>query len=367
MAGALKGVFKEKWSPFLQGKFDEARRTDGENSIVARIMELQYLKNPLEETSLPSDGERRRHYEADMPVLYQGAPLKGIERLYRRVILIEPTMACAAHCRWCLRGQYPLMNLSVKELEVIAQYCGDSEVNEEVHEVLVTGGDPLMVPDRLDFLINALLTYAPNIRIVRVGSRVPIHDPERVNDAVLYALRKRDNLSIELGTHVNHATELFPEVRTAFQKLQDIGVTVYNQSVLLKGVNDSPAALVNLFDELRYLRIEPHYLFHCIPMSGMHHHRTSLNKGLRLISELNNSGVISGRCKPMFTAMTDIGKISLYDEVILEKKGQHVLLQSQYAYEDRLKWNPRWQLPKSACIDERGRMRVWYLDDGDDC
>jgi lysine 2,3-aminomutase len=365
MAGQIEGIFKEKFSPFLLKKLEEARQKDGPSSAVVRVIESQYLKNPLEDVTLSED-ERRRHYEADMHIEYEGKKLRGLERLYRRVVLIEPTTVCAAHCRWCLRGQYPIASLTEDELLTIARYCGDSKVSGELREVLVTGGDPFMVPDRLDFLIDSLAQHAPNIKIVRIGSRVPIHDPERVNDALLHALRKREGLRIELGTHVNHATELFPEVRAAYQRLRDNGVVIYNQSVLLKGVNDTSQELMDLFDGLRYTGIETHYLFHCIPMRGMNHHRTSLEKGLRLIREITSSGDISGRCKPMFTAMTDLGKITLYEGVILKREGHRVLLQSHYSYEDRVRWNPLWQKPESVLIDKDGYMQVWYLDSPDE-
>ena len=361
----MEGIFKEKFSPFLTAKLEEARRTEGKGSAVVRVIERQYLRDALEEVK-PSEDERRRHYEAEMHIMFEGKQLKGLERLYRRVVLIEPTTVCAAHCRWCLRGQYPIMSLSETELETIARYCGSKDVAGEVREVLITGGDPFMIPDRLDFLIDSLVKHAPNIRIVRIGSRVPIHAPERVDDVLLHALRKRGDLRIELGTHVNHATELFPEVKEAYQKLRAHGLTIYNQSVLLKGVNDTPEQLVELFDELRYVGIETHYLFHCIPMRGMNHHRTSLEKGLRLIREVTSCGDISGRCKPMFTAMTDLGKITLYDGVILKRDGNRVLLQSHYSFEDRVRWNPMWKLPESASVGKDGYMQVWYLDGVDD-
>jgi len=82
------------------------------------------------------------------------------------------------HCRWCLRGQYPIFSLSEEELERIARFCGDEGINEEVSEVLVTGGDPLMVPDSLNFFLDALGAHAPNITVARVGSRLPLQDPD---------------------------------------------------------------------------------------------------------------------------------------------------------------------------------------------
>lgn len=362
MAGQKHGVFKELLSPFLRQKLEEAR-FNGDSNVVLAIGR-QYLKDEQEEEVSASD-ERRRHYEAEIHPTYQGKELRGMEKLYRRVILIEPTTVCAAHCRWCLRGQYPQMNLAEEELITLAKYCGDQTINGEVREVLITGGDPFMIPGRLNVLIDAIIKYAPNIRIIRIGSRVPAQDPERVNDKLLDALRPRDGVRIELGTQVNHRSELFPEVKEAYRKIRSVGVIIYDQTALLKGLNDNISALIGLFDELRYIGIETHYLFHCIPMKGMSHHRTTVEKGLQLIRRLTSCGLISGRCKPMFTAMTDIGKITFYDGAILERKDNKLLLQSHYSYEDRKRWNPHWEAPESVIIDDQGFMRVWYPDGAD--
>jgi lysine 2,3-aminomutase len=218
------------------------------------------------------------------------------------------------------------MNLPEEELVEFAKFCGDESVNAEVREVLITGGDPLMVPGRLGILLDAIVDHAPNIRIIRIGSRVPAQDPERVNDKVLDVLRPRPGVRIEIATQINHASELFPEVKEAYGRIRGAGVTIYDQTVLLKGLNDNISALSELVDGLRYIGIETHYLFHCIPMRGMAHHRTSIEKGLQLIRRLTSSGLISGRCKPMFTAMTDIGKITFYDGVIVDRNDNKVLL-----------------------------------------
>lgn len=97
-------------------------------------------------------------------------------------------------------------------------------------------------------------------------------------------------------------------------------------------------------------------------MRGMAHHRTSVKKGLDLIRNLSSSGDISGRCKPMFTAMTDLGKITLYDGIIIARQNDSILLRSGYKLNDRLKWNPLWKIPKSASVTEEGYMNVWYRD-----
>jgi lysine 2,3-aminomutase len=140
-------------------------------------------------------------------------------------------------------------------------------------------------------------------------------------------------------------------------------VRIYSQNVLLKGVNDDINSLIDLYDELRYLGVEAHYLFHSVPMKGTAHFRVPLKKALRLIKELTSSGNISGRIKPMLSVMTDIGKVTLYEGSMGEKdeNGFYELV-TGYKLEDRLCWNPSYVLPDSARVDENGCIRVKYLD-----
>ncbi|HWM05837.1 MAG TPA: radical SAM protein [Actinophytocola sp.] len=353
MAGATNGVFHEKTSPFLREKLEQYPD--------AEFLRRQYIVDDAE--SSINHLEVDRHYHSEVSTMFEGRALRGVEKLYRRTVLVEPTSVCAAHCRWCIRGQYDTFTLDEEELELLARYCGSAPENEEVREVLVTGGDPLMLVDRLDFLLDAIERHAPAIEVVRIGTRVPLQDPRRVDDRMARALRPRSNFRVEIATHVNHPGELFPEVREAYQRLTEAGVTTYDQTVLLRGVNDDLDTLVELVEELRRLRIEMHYLFHCVPIRGMDHHRTTLDEGLALARRLTASGLTSGRAKPMFTAMTDIGKITLYEGTILERDDRHrVLLRSGYSYKDRLEWTPNWEMPSSAEVDDDGLLRVWYLD-----
>ncbi len=362
MAGAKSGLFIQKYSPFLQHKLDEARSAPNVNQSVLRMLELQYRKDPREDDI--SEHERQRHYESEMHITFEGQPIKGIERLYRRSMVIEPTTVCAAHCRWCLRGQYDMLHLTREEITRITRYIGKAEVTQDLREVLITGGDPLMVPDKRLVPGDAWSKVLPESKIIRIGTRVPLQDPVRINDSMLNMLTEQlRRFRIEIGIHINHPSELFPEVIAAIDRLIAIGVGIYDQTVLLKGVNDELTTLIDLYDILRYKKIEAHYLFHCIPLRGMKHHRTSIQRGIELINALTSSGHVSGRSKPMFTLLTDVGKVTLYENTIIDRDDAHnVLLQTDYRYEDRVKWNPLWQLPKSASVDDNGFLRVWYLD-----
>ncbi len=222
--------------------------------------------------------------------------------------------------------------------------------------------DVLLVPHQVEYLLRGLMQYAPNIRIVRIATRIPLHDPGRVDGEVLKLFEGKSPLRLELATQINHRVELFPEVIEAFRKIMDRGVAVYAQNVLLRGVNDNLEALVDLYDVSREIGIEAHYLFHCVPLKGVGHLRTTLQEAIDLAKGLTCSGRISGRAKPLLAVMTDIGKIVLYEGVILDREDRHILLQSSYHLQERRQWNPGWQLPSTAEVDRHGYLRVWYLD-----
>jgi lysine 2,3-aminomutase len=275
-------------------------------------------------------------------------------------------MICTARCRYCLRSHYNVLTLKEEELIDIAKFCGSKGIKEEVREVLITGGDPLVIPHRLNLLVESLLEYAPNVKIVRIGTRLMTQDPDRIDNNVFEIFKNKPGIRFEIGTQINHPVEFFPESIEKFQNFEELDVRIYAQNVLLKNINDNINCLIRLYDILRNYNIEPHYLFHCVPMIGMHHFRTTVEKGLNLAKELINSGNVSGRAKPMYALMTDIGKIVPYERTILGKNDHgQILLQSAYKYEDRIKWNPNWQLPKTAEVDETGYLRVWYLDGED--
>ena len=357
---SVQRPFRELIPTFLEEKLDQLKDRFGAESVDYLALARQYVRSP-EETE-PAEESNLRHYEAGAKLVHDGRRMPGIERLYRRTLVIEPTLACAAHCRYCIRANYPRHNLTDEQLVAAAVYCGDAQNRDDLTEVLITGGDVLLVPDRIETLLQALIRHAPNIRIIRIATRIPAQDPRRVNDAVLATFRNKPSLRFELATQLNHRVELFPEVVEALQRIMDTGARVYAQNVLLAGVNDSLDALVDLYDALRGLGIEPHYLFHCVPMIGMAHLRTPLENAIDLARQISNCGRISGRAKPIAAAMTDIGKIVLYDGAIGRRDGRRVLLHGEYTLSERLRWNPQWPVPDSAVIDPSGRLSVWYLD-----
>lgn len=366
MAGAKNSKFIELISPFLKKKIAEAEEVYGSDSVEVRALTRQYVTDDREQVI--RDNERRRHYESEVRIYFENEPLVGVERLYRRTILLEPTTVCAAHCRWCLRGQYPVRTMDEDEIVHATRYIGSEGIREDVDEVLITGGDPLMSQPLLAFTLSELERNAPNVRTIRIGTRVIFQDPRRVNASLLDIFARHPDFRFEIGVNVNHPIEFWPETVDAIHALQDVGIHFYNQHPLLKGVNDNMETLVELYGLLRQHRIEAHYLFHAIPLRGMSHHRTSLRKGLELATRLNSCGEFSGRAKPKYAVLSDIGKIVIYDGVILDHRDEDnaLLLQSGFKLADRVKWVPNWQIPSSVAVDERGLMQTWYVDGTDD-
>ncbi len=366
MAGTKTGDFRELISPFLKSKIASAAQQFGPHSREVRALTRQYVKDPAEDVIQANS--RRRHYESELSLTHEGRPLVGVERLYRRTVLIEPSTVCAAHCRWCLRGQYPIQTMTEDDIEHAARYFGSPGQRDDLDEILITGGDPLMSLPLLGHTVRSLQEHAPNIRTVRIGSRVPFQDPRRVNRDLIALFAAYPGLRFEVGCNVNHPIEFWPESIEAIRKLREAGVRIYNQHPLLKGVNDDFQTLVELYSLLREHRVEAHYLFHAIPMRGMSHHRTSLARGLDLANRISSCGEFSGRAKPHYAVLSDIGKIVLYEGVIADRNEAEntVLLRSGFSLQDRMRWNPAWEKPESVVVDDDGIMLTWYVDGNDE-
>jgi len=366
MAGTRNGEFKELISPYLKGKIASAAQQFGPYSREVRALTRQYVEDPIEQVIQTNN--RRRHYESEVTLSFEGRPLVGVERMYRRTALIEPTTVCAAHCRWCTRAQYPIQTMKEDEITHAARYFGSSGQRDDLDEILITGGDPLMSLPLLGHTVQGISEYAPNIRTIRIGSRVPFQDPRRIDSDLLALFAAHRGLRFEIGCNVNHPVEFWPESIEAMRKLQDAGVRIYNQHPLLKGVNDDLQTLIELYGLLRENRIEAHYLFHALPLRGMAHHRTSIAKGLDLVNKISSCGEFSGRAKPRYTVLSDVGKVTLYQGSIVDRRDSDnsVLLKSGYVLQDRMRWNPAWEKPGSVIVEDDGTMLVWYLDGTDE-
>ena len=183
MAGTKTGNFKELVSPYLRDLIKTYEKKYGINSKEYKSIFNQYLYDAREKNS--KNSERSRHYQSEVKIIFENKELVGVERLYKKTILLEPTTVCAAHCRWCLRGQYPVKTMNKDQISHSTRYIGSKEVKKDVDEVLITGGDPLMSLPLLEYTLSELRNNAPNIKTIRIGTRVPVQDPKRINSKLI--------------------------------------------------------------------------------------------------------------------------------------------------------------------------------------
>lgn len=244
---------------------------DWRNDPIAR----QALPDPQELADLSSSYDPLAE-EEQMPTSHL------IHRYVDRVVLLA-TGRCAMRCRFCFRKRawtsgMELADLTEEQLQGVVKYL---TAHSAVKEVLISGGDPLMLPfEKLKMIIDTIAAI-PSIAVIRVGSRMPVVWPERVTSDLAEYFGSIPNLWF--ATHFNHPREVTPEAAAACSRLIKSGVPVVNQTVLLKGVNDKAEVLEELFRKLISIRVKPHYLFHVDPVRGVRHFATGVEKGLEIL------------------------------------------------------------------------------------
>lgn len=221
------------------------------------------------------------------------SPVPNLVHRYPDRVLWIVTDACAVHCRFCTRKRRWTRPMPLTE-DLIRDALDYIRKTPSVRDVLLSGGDPLMLPvDFLESLVARVREIA-HVRLVRIGTRVPFADPMRVNSHLARRLSAFHPLYINV--HVNHPREISPESREACRLLADAGIPLGSQTVLLKGVNDNAAVLGTLLTELLTLRIRPYYLLQMDLMRGTAHFRTPVSAGPQLIAALRHR--ISGLALP---------------------------------------------------------------------
>ena len=212
------------------------------------------------------------------------SPLKGLVHRYGDRVLLAPVLVCPVYCRFCFRRQrVGEGSLSADEIAAALAYVA---ARPEVREVILTGGDPLMLgPGRLRALVDAIAAIG-HVEVIRVHTRLPIADPARLGAVMVRALRPRPAKAVWVALHVNHPREVSPAVATGLARLADAGIPLLAQTVLLKGVNDDPAVLETLFRALVRHRVKPYYLHHPDRARGTGHFRLTLAEGRNIVAQL---------------------------------------------------------------------------------
>jgi lysine 2,3-aminomutase len=226
------------------------------------------------------------------------SPVAGIVHRYPDRVLFKLVHVCAVYCRFCFRREMVGPGKDSALSEAAYQSALDYiRGHNEIWEVILTGGDPLMLSPRRLAEIMADLASIDHVRIIRLHTRVPVADPARVSDEMVAALKVK-GAATWVALHANHASELTSKARAACDRLVDAGIPMVSQSVLLRGVNDNAEALEALMRGFVECRIKPYYLHHGDLAPGTAHLRTTLAHGQELMRHLR--GRVSGLCQPEY-------------------------------------------------------------------
>jgi lysine 2,3-aminomutase len=276
------------------------------------------------------------------------SPVPNITHRYpdRALFLVSPV--CAAYCRFCTRRRKvgDPEKIPMSQLESAFRYL---EEHVEIRDVILSGGDPLLLSDRRLDLILTRLRKISHIQVIRIGSRVPCHLPERITPDLCKVLRKHHPLYI--NTHFNHPAELTPQAVQALGRLADAGIPLGCQTVLLRGINDDPEIMRELMERLLTARVRPYYLYMCDNVAGVEHFKTNVEKGLEMVRALR--GWVSGLAVPHFVidAPGGGGKIPLLPEYVEEISEDEVVLRNYQG--DRYVWTqPRREVLVTADANE---------------
>ncbi len=243
-----------------------------------------------------------------------------LARQYDDRIAFIVTDICASYCRYCFRREAVIdqelhLRFDVEEgLEWIREH-------EEIRDVLMTGGDPLMLSDEEnEYLIDSLRDI-PHIEMIRIHTKMPNTCPHRITKNLLEILGREHNIPIWLNVHFSHPTEITDKTKKVIWDILRAGINVGNQGVLLKGINDDVDTFKELHQKLLSVRIRPYYMFHCQQAPGIDHFRTPIEKGAELIRD-GIRGHTSGLAQPMYVISSNVGKIPLMPDYYILEKGE---------------------------------------------
>jgi lysine 2,3-aminomutase len=276
------------------------------------------------------------------------SPATGIFHRYPDRVLLLALDRCAIYCRHCNRRRLVGQEESPISRQDLAQAIDYIRRTPAIRDVLISGGDPLTLStDRLEEII-AQVRAIPHVEIVRIGTRVPVVLPMRVDDELCAMLRRYHPLFI--NTHFNHPKELTPLARAACERLADAGIPLGNQTVLLRGVNSSARVIRKLFTELLRCRVRPYYLFQGDVAAGTSHLRTSVETGIEIMAQLR--GHISGLAVPHLVIDTPggMGKVSIGPDYVVERGEDKWTLRN---YEGRTVDYPQPREKDAACAYDR--------------
>ena len=256
----------------------------------------------------------------------EDSPAPGLTHRYPDRVLFLITDMCSMYCRHCTRRRFAGQKDDESPSERIEKCLAYIEKTPQVRDVLLSGGDALMVSDKkLEYIIQRLRAI-PHVEIVRIGSRTPVVCPQRITPELCEMLKKYH--PIWLNTHFNHPNEFTPEAEQALARLANAGIPLGNQTVLLRGVNDCVHVMKKLMHELVRNRVRPYYIYQCDLSMGLEHFRTPVSKGIEIIENLR--GHTSGYAVPTFVvdAPGGGGKTPVMPQYVISQSPDKVILRN---------------------------------------
>ncbi|CEI73003.1 MULTISPECIES: lysine 2,3-aminomutase [Romboutsia] len=284
--------------------------------------------DPIRKQAIPVASELKvSDADLDDPLHEDGdSPVPGLTHRYPDRALLLITDQCAMYCRHCTRRRFAGQNdgaQPVDRIDKAIEYIRNTPV---IRDVLLSGGDALLMSDeRLEYIISKLREI-PHVEIIRIGSRTPVVMPQRITDNLVNMLKKYH--PVWLNTHFNHPNEITKESIEACKKMADAGIPLGNQSVLLRGVNDCMHVMKKLVNDLVKIRVRPYYIYQCDLSNGIEHFRTPVSKGIEIIEGLR--GHTSGYCVPTFVvdAPGGGGKTPVMPNYVISQSYDKVILRN---------------------------------------
>ncbi|MFA6029634.1 MAG: lysine 2,3-aminomutase [Elusimicrobiota bacterium] len=294
----------------------------------AALMDPKDRRCPVRQLAIPTATELKDDLSDLDDPLHEDvdSPVPGLTHRYPDRVLLLVTNICSMNCRHCTRRRLVGLedaHLAKKNVEAALAYIRKTP---QVRDVLISGGDPLVLgEDVLEGILRGLREI-PHVEIIRIGTRTPVVMPMRITDELTAMLRKYH--PIYVNTHFNHPKEVTAEAAAACAKLADAGIPLGNQTVLLKGVNDCPAKMRRLVQDLLRIRVKPYYIYQCDLSKGISHFRTSIAKGIEIMENLR--GHTTGMAVPTFVvdAPGGGGKIPLMPNYLISQSDRRLVLRN---------------------------------------
>ncbi len=291
------------------------------------LVDPDNLNDPVKLQSIPQIQEYVDHGGYDDPMGEEfTSPTPAVTRRYADRLIIKVTNQCAMYCRHCQRrraiGEKDLATTK-EELQAAIDYVRE---NEEIRDVLLTGGDGFMLDNQtIDWLLTEL-DQIPHVEIKRFGTRTLVTMPQRVDDELCRILS--DHMPVYVNTHFNHPLEVTPRSREACFKLARAGVSLGNQAVLLKGVNNDPFVMRKLNQDLLQMMVRPYYIFHAKAVKGTAHFRTKVEEGIEIMEKLR--GYTSGLAIPTYVVNAPLGqgKTPMLPEYLVSSGKDYIMIRT---------------------------------------